>query len=202
MKGRISQRIRRAQLHQPRADVRPLPRKGTIAVGADADIAIWDPERKVTIRQEILHHGSDYTPYEGLEVTGWPVTTIVRGETVVRDGTLVGPRSADATSPASALPMPRPPGPAGHRPRAKQSRLLQANAVRLPPTSGQSGTYRCVPGAVVSVRHQSAADRNSCWRPGSCIGRLSYRPRRAPGQSDCRSVAAVEFREPARRACR
>ena len=70
------------------------PKKGTIAVGADADIAIWDPDRKVTIRQEILHHGSDYTPYEGLEVTGWPVTTIVRGETVVRDAALVGSRSA------------------------------------------------------------------------------------------------------------
>jgi dihydropyrimidinase len=70
------------------------PRKGTIAVGADADIAIWDPDRKVTIRQEILHHGSDYTPYEGLEVTGWPMTTIVRGKTVVRDGALVGSRSA------------------------------------------------------------------------------------------------------------
>jgi len=70
------------------------PKKGTIAVGADADIAIWDPDRKVTIRQEILHHGSDYTPYEGLEVTGWPMTTIVRGKTVVRDGALVGSRSA------------------------------------------------------------------------------------------------------------
>ena len=70
------------------------PRKGTIAVGADADIAIWDPERKVTISQAILHHGSDYTPYEGLEVTGWPVTTIVRGKTVVSDGTLAGDRRA------------------------------------------------------------------------------------------------------------
>jgi dihydropyrimidinase len=70
------------------------PKKGTIAVGADADIAIWDPDRKVTIRQDILHHGSDYTPYEGIEVTGWPVTTIVRGETIVRDGVLVGNRSA------------------------------------------------------------------------------------------------------------
>ena len=70
------------------------PRKGTIAVGADADIAIWDPERKVTISQSLLHHGSDYTPYEGLEVTGWPVTTMVRGKTIVRDGALAGDRRA------------------------------------------------------------------------------------------------------------
>jgi dihydropyrimidinase len=70
------------------------PRKGTIAVGADADIAIWDPERKVTISQSLLHHGSDYTPYEGLEVTGWPVTTIVRGRTIVRDGMLAADRCA------------------------------------------------------------------------------------------------------------
>jgi dihydropyrimidinase len=64
------------------------PRKGTIAIGADADIAIWDPERKVTISQSLLHHGSDYTPYEGIEVTGWPVTTMVRGKVIVREGAL------------------------------------------------------------------------------------------------------------------
>ena len=69
------------------------PRKGTIAIGADADIAIWDAERRMTIRASGLHHGADYTPYEGIEVTGWPITTIVRGKAVVRDGTLVGAKS-------------------------------------------------------------------------------------------------------------
>jgi len=66
------------------------PRKGTIAIGSDADIAIWDPKRKSKITASNLHHGADYTPYEGFEVTGWPVTTIVRGKIVVDCGELVG----------------------------------------------------------------------------------------------------------------
>jgi dihydropyrimidinase len=64
------------------------PRKGEIAVGSDADIVLWDPTRAETLRQEILHHGADYTPYEGLEVQGWPVRTILRGQTVMADGVL------------------------------------------------------------------------------------------------------------------
>jgi dihydropyrimidinase len=70
------------------------PRKGTITVGSDADIAIWDPAREVTISRDVLHDGADYTPYEGLRVTGWPVTTLVRGEVVVEDGKLVGRKGA------------------------------------------------------------------------------------------------------------
>ena len=64
------------------------PRKGSIAIGADADIAIWDPTITRTIRHADLHDGSDYTPYEGIEVTGWPVTTMVRGRVVVENGVL------------------------------------------------------------------------------------------------------------------
>src|SRR5262249_30874376 len=62
------------------------PQKGTIAIGGDADIAIWDPERRVTLSQAMMHHAVDYTPYEGFEVTGYPVVTLARGEVVWRDG--------------------------------------------------------------------------------------------------------------------
>lgn len=61
------------------------PRKGTIAIGADADIAIWDPNQRRTITHADLHDGSDYTPYEGLEVQGWPVAVILRGKVLVED---------------------------------------------------------------------------------------------------------------------
>ncbi|CAN7724307.1 dihydropyrimidinase [Ensifer adhaerens] len=59
------------------------PQKGTIAIGSDADIALWDPAERVTLTNEILQHGADYTPYESLNVQGWPVRLLVRGKTVV-----------------------------------------------------------------------------------------------------------------------
>lgn len=62
------------------------PRKGTIAVGADADVAVWDPDRQVTISNELLHHNVDYTPYEGMTVVGWPETVVSRGEIIVEAG--------------------------------------------------------------------------------------------------------------------
>jgi len=49
-----------------------------------ADIVLWDHKLKKTIRQSDLHHGSDYTPWEGFEVTGWLVMTIARGQVVGR----------------------------------------------------------------------------------------------------------------------
>ncbi|HBF31097.1 dihydropyrimidinase [Rhizobium sp.] len=62
------------------------PRKGTIAPGADADIVIWDAEKHVTLTNSLMQHTIDYTPYEGLDVTGWPVATIARGRIVMRNG--------------------------------------------------------------------------------------------------------------------
>lgn len=60
------------------------PRKGTIAVGSDADLVIWD-ERDLVIRNADLHHNVDYTPYEGTRLKAWPGITVARGE-VVWDG--------------------------------------------------------------------------------------------------------------------
>ncbi len=64
------------------------PRKGDIAIGSDADIAIWDPQRTVTFGASLMHDLTGYTPYEGHTVTGWPVTVLSRGRMVVDDGTL------------------------------------------------------------------------------------------------------------------
>jgi len=66
------------------------PRKGTIAIGADADIAIWDPAMTRTVRHAEMHDGADYTPYEGLELTGWPTIVVLGGKLMVSDGALVG----------------------------------------------------------------------------------------------------------------
>src|SRR6187401_1431603 len=59
------------------------PRKGSIAVGADADIAIWDPDKAVTLSDEGVHDLTRYTPYAGRTVQGWPVTVLRRGEVIV-----------------------------------------------------------------------------------------------------------------------
>ncbi len=66
------------------------PRKGTIAVGSDADIVIWDDTREVTISNDMLHHNVDYTPYEGMHITGWPRIVLCRGEAVFENGEVKG----------------------------------------------------------------------------------------------------------------
>ena len=63
------------------------PRKGSIACGMDADLVIWDPELTRTVTAAGMHHAVDYTPYEGMALTGWPVVTLVRGQIVMEAGT-------------------------------------------------------------------------------------------------------------------
>lgn len=73
-------------LHRRGGALQAAPRKGHLPVGTDADIALWESEREVTIRQADLHHGSDDTPYEGFYVRGWPVRTLLGGRTFMHDG--------------------------------------------------------------------------------------------------------------------
>ncbi|MFX5693351.1 hypothetical protein ABTE17_21980, partial [Acinetobacter baumannii] len=57
-----------------------------IAVGADADIAIWDPEREVTVTDEMMHDLAGYTPFAGRKLKGWPVSVLSRGRVVIDGG--------------------------------------------------------------------------------------------------------------------
>ena len=67
-----------------------FPQKGTIAVGSDADIVIWDPEAKFEMKLSELHHNVDYTAYDGAEIQGAPRTVLLRGEEIVKDRQFVG----------------------------------------------------------------------------------------------------------------
>lgn len=65
------------------------PRKGAIAVGSDADIVLIDPSQQRTLHKEDLHE-TDYSPWEGWEIAGWPVLTMLRGKVVVENGQFHG----------------------------------------------------------------------------------------------------------------
>tara|TARA_B100000959_G_scaffold43947_1_gene44280 strand:+ start:15795 stop:17261 length:1467 start_codon:yes stop_codon:yes gene_type:complete len=67
-------------------------RKGSITEGKDADIAIWDPNIKRIIKAKNLHDNMGFTPYEGMEITGWPETMIQRGEVVIQENELKADR--------------------------------------------------------------------------------------------------------------
>ena len=69
-----------------------LAAKGALEVGRDADLVLFDPTAQRTIRQDDLHHTSDFTPYEGMAVTGAVRSVFVRGRAVVRDGRAVADR--------------------------------------------------------------------------------------------------------------
>ena len=86
------------------------PKKGTIAVGSDADIAIWDPERETTITAGMLHDNVGYTPYEGRRLRGWPMIVLSRGRIVIEDGNLIASRGSGAFQPCRLSDAARPLG--------------------------------------------------------------------------------------------
>ena len=67
-----------------------FPKKGSISVGADADLVIFDPGKRITISHKNLRMNCDWSPYEGFKVKGYPHLTISRGEVVAEDGKFVG----------------------------------------------------------------------------------------------------------------
>ena len=84
------------------------PRKGAIAIGSDADLVIWDPQRQVTLTNADLHHNVDYTPYEGMQITGYPEITLSRGEVVWRQGAVVAIAGRGQFLPCDRSPYARP----------------------------------------------------------------------------------------------
>jgi dihydropyrimidinase len=86
------------------------PKKGTVAIGADADLAIWDPERTVEITDATTHDATGYCPYAGMTVTGWPTTVIARGEVIVDGGELLAERGRGRFLPRDAGEAAKPAG--------------------------------------------------------------------------------------------
>src|SRR5262249_36479485 len=66
------------------------PRKGTLQVGADADLVLVDLTRRRTVDPATLPGWSDFSAYEGIELVGWPTLTLLRGQVIARDGASVG----------------------------------------------------------------------------------------------------------------
>ena len=67
-----------------------FPEKGTIAVGSDADLVVFDPDQELTINPEVLQTNCDYSPFDGLALKGYPIHTTVRGRVIVEDRKFVG----------------------------------------------------------------------------------------------------------------
>ncbi|MEO1103211.1 MAG: amidohydrolase family protein, partial [Pseudomonadota bacterium] len=72
------------------------PRKGTIAIGSDADITVWDPEEARVVTAADMHDAMDYTPFEGRSYTGWPETVITNGRIALHKGELRAERGDGA----------------------------------------------------------------------------------------------------------
>ena len=112
LKGRISLEQFVALTATNCARIYGVTGKGSIAIGADADIVVWNTDREVRISHEILHSAADYTPYEGMVVKAWPEVVLSRGEVVVEGGRPIASQGrgqflrCDRPEPARAMPNP------------------------------------------------------------------------------------------------
>jgi len=79
------------------------PQKGTIAVGSDADLVVWDREKRVRLTVDNLHMNVDYSPYEDLTVTGYPELVLSRGRVIVENGRFLGERGSGRFLPRKAF---------------------------------------------------------------------------------------------------
>ena len=70
------------------------PRKGSVSVGADADLVVWDPEKEKTISKETHHQNVDFNIFEGMKVRGVNIVTISQGKIVYQDGDVRTERGA------------------------------------------------------------------------------------------------------------
>jgi len=91
VRGRLPiERLVDALCAQPAKIFGFYPQKGAIRVGSDADLVIIDTEKRAKIEAEKLHYKVGWTPYEGMEVRGWPAMTVSRGEIIAEDGNILG----------------------------------------------------------------------------------------------------------------
>jgi dihydropyrimidinase len=83
-----------------------FPRKGTIAVGSDADLVVFDPNLTLSIEHSMFKSNSDYSVYDDWQVTGWPVVTLRRGEIVFRDSDILGkPGTGRMVARSATMPL-------------------------------------------------------------------------------------------------
>ncbi|MCW3063134.1 MAG: dihydropyrimidinase [Solirubrobacterales bacterium] len=110
--GRVSEQLFVAVLAANQARIHGLAgRKGSLAPGADADVVVWDPDATIEVTQANRHGNVDYTPYEGMTLTGAPASVYIRGALAYRDGEVLAPagsgrfleRSFRRPAPAAAV---------------------------------------------------------------------------------------------------
>jgi len=90
--GKISEQLFVSLLATNQARVHGLAgRKGALMPGADADVVVWDPDATIAVTQANRHGNVDYTPYEGMTLTGAPASVYIRGELAYRNGEVLAP---------------------------------------------------------------------------------------------------------------